>query len=88
VLLTVARSGKEFRCCVIDNGYGIAGEELPKLFDRFQRFDRENERKVRSTGLGLALVKAAADLHGGRVEVESKEGKGSRFCLVLNANSS
>lgn len=88
VLLTVARSGKEFRCCVIDNGYGIAGEELPKLFDRFQRFDRENERKVRSTGLGLALVKAAADLHGGRVEVESKEGKGSRFCLVLNANAS
>jgi len=62
---------------VEDNGPGIAAEDLPHIFTPFFT------TKDRGTGLGLALVQKTAVVHDGRVEVDSREGGGSRFALVL-----
>lgn len=77
--------GAQYRVCVQDRGYGIPRDHLPRLFDRFQRIHRGESRGERGAGLGLAFVEAVARRHRGRVEVESEEGVGSRFCLVLPA---
>ena len=74
-------------CCVTDAGYGIPAADIPRLFDRFQRLDRKDRPGQTGAGLGLAFVDAVARRHGGRVEVESVEGQGSRFCLILPAPS-
>ena len=70
-------------CCIEDEGYGIPDHELPTLFERFRRAHLNSGVDQHGIGLGLALVKATAERHGGYVEVQSEEGKGSRFCLVL-----
>ena len=68
---------------VEDEGIGIDADEIPRVFDKFYRARRGNLQNVRGTGLGLALVKAAADAHGGSVEVASEPGRGSRFSIRL-----
>ncbi len=68
---------------VTDEGIGIEKEDLPRVFDKFYRGRRGDRHDVRGTGLGLALVKAAAEGHGGTVRVTSAPGKGSRFCFEL-----
>ncbi|WP_341870775.1 MULTISPECIES: sensor histidine kinase [Rahnella] len=65
-----------------DTGEGISAEHLPLIFDRFYRIDASRSL-TENTGLGLAIVKTIAELHGGRIVVESEPGKGSRFTLVL-----
>jgi signal transduction histidine kinase len=66
---------------VEDQGIGIAAAELDRVFDRFYRGAGETGRG--GYGLGLFLVKHAAEAHGGHVEVDSEPGKGSRFRVVL-----
>ncbi len=83
VTMKIFRKNGYVWCCVEDEGYGIAENELPKLFERFRRAHLNNGVDQQGIGLGLALVKATAERHGGYVDVQSKEGKGSRFCLVL-----
>ena len=83
VTLDLSRENNEWHCCVTDEGEGIPAAELPRLFDRFQRIHRKNRPDRGGAGLGLAFVHAVARMHGGRTEVESTEGQGSRFCLVL-----
>ena len=68
---------------VIDNGIGIAPEDLQRLFQPFVQVDSGLNRQQEGTGLGLALVQKLTDLHGGSVEVESEVGKGSRFTINL-----
>ncbi len=67
---------------VIDEGIGIPRKEHKKIFRKFYRV-REDTSEVEGSGLGLALVKYAAEIHGGRITVESEVGKGSKFTLVL-----
>ncbi len=64
---------------VKDNGIGIAEEHINKIWKRFYRVDKSRSREDGCSGLGLAMVKQIAELHGAEVRVESKEGKGSCF---------
>ena len=68
---------------VIDTGVGIAPEHLPTLFNDFEQIDIRLQKRLRGTGLGLALARKFAELLGGKVSVESELGKGSRFSVVL-----
>jgi two-component system, OmpR family, phosphate regulon sensor histidine kinase PhoR len=72
---------------VRDYGVGIADDELPHIFDRFYRGRRGDMSDVHGTGLGLALVKATVEAHGGEVEVTSEPGVGSCFRLRLPINN-
>ena len=69
---------------VRDQGPGIPHGELERIFERFYRVDKARTRKLGGTGLGLAIVRHVMVTHGGRVELESELGKGSRFRLVLD----
>jgi two-component system phosphate regulon sensor histidine kinase PhoR len=64
---------------VIDNGIGISAEHIPRLTERFYRVDAGRSRDRGGSGLGLAIVKHALQRHGGSLEVQSTEGKGSTF---------
>jgi PAS domain S-box-containing protein len=66
-----------------DNGIGIADADMPKLFQPFIQLDSSLARQYAGTGLGLSLVRRMAEMHGGKVSVESELGKGSRFTLTL-----
>ena len=66
-----------------DNGPGIAAEDLPHLFERFYRVDASRARRSGGSGLGLSIVQAIAEAHGGSVRVESSQGKGAAFTIVL-----
>ncbi len=71
------------RLTVWDTGIGIAPEDLPRLFQVFVQLDSSLSRQQTGTGLGLALVRRMAELHGGGVSVESEVGRGSRFTISL-----
>jgi two-component system phosphate regulon sensor histidine kinase PhoR len=64
---------------VRDTGIGIPAEHLPRLTERFYRVDAGRSRRLGGSGLGLAIVKHALQRHGGRLEVQSTEGRGSTF---------
>jgi signal transduction histidine kinase len=68
---------------VADNGIGISPEAAPHVFERFFRADKARSRELGGAGLGLSIVKSICTAHGGRVDVESKEGEGSRFTVEL-----
>jgi signal transduction histidine kinase len=75
--------GDRVEFAVIDTGIGIAAEHLPTLFNDFAQIDVRLQKRLRGTGLGLALAKKFAEILGGSVHVESELGKGSRFSVVL-----
>jgi PAS domain S-box-containing protein len=81
--ITSDPSRGEVRFTVSDTGIGIAREDLPRLFKPFVQLDSRLSREYSGTGLGLSLVMGLAEAHGGRVEVESELGIGSRFTLIL-----
>lgn len=81
VQVTARRRGDEVGVTVQDNGIGMAEADLPKLFKPFQRLHLR--REYEGTGLGLALALQVAQAHGGRIEVASTPGAGSRFTVWL-----
>ena len=83
IALEVTETRDTVSIAVTDQGYGIAPGERKKIFDRFYRVKRDQASAEEGNGIGLALVKEIAVQHGGSVLVESKEGAGSRFTLVL-----
>lgn len=68
---------------VKDSGIGIPANELPHVFERFYRAEGSRSRKTGGAGIGLAIVKAIVEAHGGAVRAESEEGRGSRFTVSL-----
>ena len=70
---------------VSDNGIGLARRHLRRIFDRFYQVDNSLARKAEGCGLGLSIVKFIVDAHNGRMDVESKPGKGSTFTVRVPA---
>jgi len=84
VTIAVKEADNEVQFDVTDSGVGIAPEDLPKLFEKFQQFRRiAGVSGAKGTGLGLAISKRLVELHGGRVWVDSALGKGSTFSFTL-----
>jgi len=73
----------EVRLEVEDHGIGIPTRDLDRIFERFYRVDHGRSRDTGGTGLGLSIVRHVANNHQGWVDVESREGEGSTFTLVL-----
>jgi two-component system, OmpR family, phosphate regulon sensor histidine kinase PhoR len=68
---------------VEDEGWGIAKENIPRLFERFYRIEKSRSRDEGGTGLGLAIVKHIVQVHGGTIEVKSEPNKGSVFIIKI-----
>ena len=83
VEIAAAAEGHEVVLTMADTGVGIPAAELPLVWDRLYRGDKS--RSTRGLGLGLSLVRAIVQAHGGRVEVDSRPGVGSRFTVRLPA---
>ena len=66
-----------------DSGIGIKEEDIPKLFEKFDRFDMNKNKTIEGTGLGLAIVKSLLSMMNGTIDVESEYGKGSTFLLRI-----
>lgn len=81
--VTVKAVAKSAVLEVSDSGMGIPNDVLHQIFERFYRVDKARSRQMGGTGLGLAIVKSICAAHGGQVNVESGEGKGSRFRVEL-----
>jgi signal transduction histidine kinase len=79
ITVRLADAGPEVEAQVEDTGIGIPAEALPRVFDSY----RQAHRQRGGTGLGLAVARGLVEAHGGRITVESREGKGSRFSVLL-----
>jgi two-component system sensor histidine kinase SenX3 len=71
---------------VSDTGVGIAPEHQRRIFERLYRVDSTRDRATGGSGLGLAIVHRAVQTLGGHIELASRPGKGSEFCVTLPAD--
>ncbi|QGY01618.1 response regulator [Methylobacterium mesophilicum SR1.6/6] len=83
--LRVDRAGEALRFSIADTGIGMTQEQVSKLFERFTQADASTTRRFGGTGLGLAISRAFAEMLGGAIAVESREGQGTTFTLTLPA---
>ncbi len=83
VEVTAEQNEKEIKISVQDHGYGIPSAHLERIFERFYVTDKARSRKLGGTGLGLSIVKHICQSHGGRVEVQSNIGQGTRFEIII-----
>jgi len=75
--------GAEVRCAVKDTGRGISEENLSRLFSKFEQFGKPMLDSEKGSGLGLVITRSIVIAHGGRIWVESEEGKGASFIFTL-----
>jgi len=84
VTVSTALEAEAVRVCVEDRGFGIPAEAKERVWDKFYRVVREGQEKdEESTGLGLSFVREVVEQHGGHVELDSEEGRGSKFSFTL-----
>jgi two-component system, OmpR family, phosphate regulon sensor histidine kinase PhoR len=86
VELTARKRRRQIVLSVVDDGPGVADEDLPRIFERFYRADKARSRGERDpggTGLGLAIVKHLIELHGGTVSATNRKGGGAVFTIEL-----
>jgi two-component system OmpR family sensor kinase len=84
VYLSLGKMGSNARVIVRDTGQGISAEDMPHIFERFYRAEKSRTRsRTSGYGLGLSIAAWIVNNHGGRIEVDSAENKGSTFCIYL-----
>ena len=83
VSIRAKRREKDIEIQIKDTGIGIKPEDQIKIFEPFHKLHKKGLKGEESTGLGLALAKRIMEAHGGKLDVESQEGKGSTFTMVL-----
>ena len=81
--IAMERNGDYVQCRISDTGQGIAPEDLPKLFKKYEQILGNKGKKQKGTGLGLYICKMLIELHGGNIAVNSKPGTGSTFIFSL-----
>lgn len=86
ILLEIAPHEQGTLIRVSDNGIGIPASSLPRMFERFYRVDKNRSRAAGGSGLGLSIVKHIVERHRGLVSVESEEGKGTAFTIIIPNN--
>ena len=84
VVLSTSSEGNFIQFSVRDNGSGIPADELERIFERFYKADRA--RSGGGTGLGLSIARHTVEAHGGKIWVESAEGRGSTFYFMIPVN--
>jgi len=87
VQITLSEEGGFAKVTVSDTGIGIKKEDLQRIFDKFYRVKTPQTRQIVGTGLGLSIVKSIVDAHLGSISVESEEGKGTTFTVLLPKES-
>lgn len=85
VTVGLERQGEHIALTVSDRGIGIPSKDLERIFSRFYRASTATARSISGAGLGLAVAKEIVTLHGGTIEVSSREGEGSTFTVSLPA---
>jgi signal transduction histidine kinase len=88
VIVQVSEEGGFVNASVSDTGIGIKKEDLSRIFDKFYRVKSSETRQIVGTGLGLSIVKSIVDAHLGSISVESEEGGGTTFTVLLPKESS
>lgn len=83
ISVTARRDRDEAVIEVADTGTGVPANEMPRLFERFHRIENAKARSNEGSGIGLALVKELIGLHGGTIEADSAEGRGTTFTIRL-----
>jgi two-component system, OmpR family, phosphate regulon sensor histidine kinase PhoR len=83
IAVEASRAGAHAAITVSDQGPGIPGEDLSRVFERFYRVDKSRARDPGGTGLGLSIVKHLIELHGGEVRAENRPEGGARFTILL-----
>ena len=84
VMISSQKTDGHFEIKIVDQGVGIDKEDIPHLFDRFQRAEKSRSKaKALGYGLGLAIAKRIVDSHHGAIKVQSELGKGSIFIVQL-----
>ncbi len=83
VRIVIKDTKKNSIISVEDSGIGIASQDFNRVFERFYRTDKSRNRKTGGSGIGLTIVKAIVQAHKGTIKVESEEGKGSQFIVIL-----
>lgn len=83
IRVTVDQKGRDLRISVRDNGIGIPTDALPRLGEPFEQVSDTRDRNYEGTGLGLALTKSFAEMHGGRLTIASEPGRGTQVSFFL-----
>ena len=83
IMVKVWKDSDSAMFSVTDHGVGISKEEMKKIFDKFYRVSTTGTKETRGSGLGLTLAKRIVEAHGGRIDVESEVGKGSKFTVNI-----
>ncbi len=83
ITVIARQQGSWVKVAVADTGEGIPAEDLPNIFERFYRVDKSRTRATGGSGLGLTIARRLVEAHGGKIEVQSELGEGSRFSFTI-----
>ncbi len=83
VLIEARKNRGDVEICVVDEGVGIPGDTLNKIFDPLYQVDSSTRRSLEGTGMGLAVAKDLIEAHGGSIYVKSTPGVGSSFYFMI-----